>query len=54
MHTATLRWLSTPGGLPPDELVAKLARWIWSMIDESLRGYGIHLDPHAPLDLRTG
>ncbi|MEU6145075.1 TetR/AcrR family transcriptional regulator [Streptomyces sp. NPDC047081] len=54
VYTATLRWLSTPGGLSQDELIAKLARWIWSMIDESLQGYGIHLDPHAPLDLPAG
>ncbi|MFC5911320.1 TetR/AcrR family transcriptional regulator [Streptacidiphilus monticola] len=51
VDTASIRWLDHPEGLSFEQLVRQLARWIWCMLDDSLRQAGFVLDPDRPLDL---
>lgn len=43
------RWLENPRGLTRDELAELLARWVWRLLDDTLRTGGVELDPHQPL-----
>ncbi|KFU78023.1 DNA-binding transcriptional regulator, AcrR family [Amycolatopsis lurida] len=49
VDTSAARWLENPGGIELPELAALLVRWIWRVIDDTLRERGIELDPHSPL-----
>ncbi|GAS91546.1 TetR/AcrR family transcriptional regulator [Mycolicibacterium brisbanense] len=43
------RWLDHPGQTSADGLVADLVRWIWLLVDDTLRAGGVHLDRDEPL-----
>ncbi|GAA0624688.1 TetR/AcrR family transcriptional regulator [Kutzneria viridogrisea] len=49
VESATRRWLHEPGSLSQEALVGHLSKWIWGMLDHSLRAEGITLDPNQPL-----
>lgn len=49
VESATARWLTEPGALTRDELVARLSEWVWALLDNLLRGVGVILDPGLPL-----
>lgn len=43
------RWLDQPGPTSADRLVADLVRWIWLLVDDTLRAGGVYLDRDEPL-----
>ncbi|MBK1783506.1 TetR/AcrR family transcriptional regulator [Prauserella cavernicola] len=43
------RWLDEPSELRRDELVGLLSRWVWAILDDTLRSGGVELDPDAGL-----
>lgn len=50
------RWLANPNGITRADLAALLARWVWRILDDTLRENGVELDPDEPLaapDLTT-
>ncbi|WP_290053782.1 TetR/AcrR family transcriptional regulator [Amycolatopsis solani] len=49
VETSTSRWLENPRGVSRAELAALLARWVWGIVDDTLRAGGVELDPDAPL-----
>ncbi len=49
VESATARWLDAPRGIERADLRDLLARWVWSIIDDTLRANGIALNPDAPL-----
>lgn len=49
VESATSQWLHQSTRMSGDELTEELVRWIWRMIDDTLRARGIQLDPYAPL-----
>ncbi len=49
VDTSAARWLENPRGIELPELAGLLVRWIWRVIDDTLREGGIELDPHSPL-----
>jgi AcrR family transcriptional regulator len=51
VDAASVRWVEDPGGLTHEDLTRHLARWIWCVLDDTLRSAGLSLDPHQPLDL---
>ncbi len=40
VESTTGRWLDQPGSTAQDRLVADLVRWIWLLVDDTLRGGG--------------
>ncbi|WP_158895109.1 TetR/AcrR family transcriptional regulator [Amycolatopsis anabasis] len=51
VESSTARWLENPGGMSRAELAGHLARWVWQLLDGTLRAGGVELDPHRPLAL---
>jgi AcrR family transcriptional regulator len=51
VESSVIRWLDHPNGIEQAELAERLGRWVWNVIDDTLREGGIELDPHAPLDV---
>ncbi len=49
VDTSAARWLENPRGIELPELASLLVRWIWRVLDDTLREGGIELDPHSPL-----
>lgn len=49
VDSCTAQWLESPRGVTRTQLTDLLTRWIWRIIDDSLRAGGIELDPHLPL-----
>jgi AcrR family transcriptional regulator len=49
VESATSRWIDQSSATDRDRITAQLARWIWAMLDDTLRESGVHLDPNAPL-----
>lgn len=49
VETATTRWLEQPAGVRQEELAENLSRWIWLLLDDTLRERGITLSPDQPL-----
>lgn len=49
VESSTSRWLENPRGVGRAELAALLARWVWGIVDDTLRAGGVELDPDAPL-----
>lgn len=49
VESTTGRWLDQPGSTSPDRLVADLVRWIWLLVDDTLRAGGVYLDSAEPL-----
>ena len=49
VDSTTARWLDNPQPLPRADLVALLTRWVWRILDDTLRAGGIELDPDTPL-----
>ncbi|ALG10672.1 TetR/AcrR family transcriptional regulator [Kibdelosporangium phytohabitans] len=49
VDSCTAQWLADPRRIGRDEFVALLARWVWSILDDTLRAGGMELDAHAPL-----
>jgi AcrR family transcriptional regulator len=49
VDSSTTRWLENPRGMDRAELAGLLARWVWRILDDTLRAGGIELDPHTPL-----
>ncbi|GAB3148613.1 TetR/AcrR family transcriptional regulator [Amycolatopsis stemonae] len=49
VESSTSRWLESPRGVERAELAALLARWVWGIVDDTLRAGGIRLDPHTRL-----
>lgn len=49
VESSTARWLENPRDLGRDELAELLARWVWRIVDDTLRAGGVELDPHEPL-----
>jgi AcrR family transcriptional regulator len=43
------RWLDQPGSTSAERLVAELVRWIWLLVDDTLRAGGVQLDRDEPL-----
>jgi hypothetical protein len=50
VETSTSRWLENPRGVDRAELAALLARWVWGIVDDTLRRGGLELDPHTRLE----
>lgn len=42
-------WLDDPRDMDHAEISALLSRWVWHILDDTLRAGGVHLDPDAPL-----
>jgi hypothetical protein len=49
VESSTSRWLENPRGVERAELAALLARWVWRIVDDTLRAGGLELDPHTEL-----
>ena len=49
VESSTSRWLENPRGVDRAELAALLARWVWRIVDDTLRAGGLELDPHTEL-----
>lgn len=49
VESSTARWLENPGGMAREELADLLARWVWRLLDDTLRSHGVELDPDEPL-----
>ena len=49
VESATGRWLDQPGSTSQDRLVADLVRWIWLLVDDTLRAGGVYLASAEPL-----
>ncbi|WP_329060705.1 hypothetical protein [Amycolatopsis sp. NBC_01480] len=49
VDSSAAQWLENPHGVTKVELAGLLARWIWRILDDTLRAGGIELDPHRPL-----
>jgi AcrR family transcriptional regulator len=49
VESSTSRWLENPRGVERAELAALLARWVWRIVDDTLRAGGLALDPHTEL-----
>ncbi|WP_158891182.1 TetR/AcrR family transcriptional regulator [Amycolatopsis anabasis] len=50
-EAAINRWLRDPGEITADRFTADLTKWLWTLIDGTLREQGIRLDPDQPLAL---
>ncbi|RSM52202.1 TetR family transcriptional regulator [Amycolatopsis sp. WAC 01376] len=49
VDSCAAQWLENPNGVPRAELADLLTRWIWRVLDDTLRAGGDELDPHLPL-----
>ncbi len=49
VESTTGRWLDQPGSTEQDRLVADLVRWIWLLVDDTLRAGGVYVDSAEPL-----
>ena len=49
VDSSTAQWLESPRGVTRIELAGLLTRWIWRVVDDTLRAGGVELDPHIPL-----
>lgn len=49
VESAAGRWLESPGDVSREELTGLLVRWVWRLLDDTLREVGVELDPNAPL-----
>jgi len=49
VESSTSRWLESPRGVERAELATLLARWVWRIVDDTLRAGGLELDPHTEL-----
>ena len=49
VETSTARWMDSPRDLTRTDLADLLSRWVWRMLDDTLRAGGITLDPNTPL-----
>jgi AcrR family transcriptional regulator len=49
VDSCTTQWLDDPRRIDRAEFVALLARWVWNILDDTLRSGGVVLDAHAPL-----
>ncbi|MBN6038904.1 TetR/AcrR family transcriptional regulator [Amycolatopsis sp. 195334CR] len=49
VDASTAQWLRYPRGLEHAQFAALLSRWVWSILDDALRGEGIEVDPAEPL-----
>jgi AcrR family transcriptional regulator len=49
VESSTAHWLDAPSGLGRAELRDLLARWVWSILDDTLRAVGVALNPDSPL-----
>ncbi len=49
VESSTAHWLDAPGGFDRGELSDLLGRWVWSILDDTLRSVGIVLNPDSPL-----
>lgn len=48
VESSVIRWLDNPHGIEAPELADRLGRWVWKMLDDTLREGGVELDPHVP------
>lgn len=46
---STARWMENPNDIAHGEFAGLLARWVWLILDDTLRTGGIELDPNTPL-----
>ncbi|MER7862760.1 TetR/AcrR family transcriptional regulator [Amycolatopsis japonica] len=49
VDSCAAQWLENPHGVTRAELAAQLTRWIWRLLDDTLRMGGVELDPHVTL-----
>ncbi|WP_234795539.1 TetR/AcrR family transcriptional regulator [Mycobacteroides saopaulense] len=49
IETATSHWLDNPGGTSQERLIADQVRWIWLLLDDTLRAGGVYIAPDEPL-----
>ncbi|WP_016889446.1 TetR/AcrR family transcriptional regulator [Mycobacteroides abscessus] len=49
VETATSHWLDNPGTTSQERLIADQVRWIWLLLDDTLRAEGIYVNPNEPL-----
>ncbi|MEU7787830.1 TetR/AcrR family transcriptional regulator [Amycolatopsis sp. NPDC049159] len=49
VDSCTAQWLEAPEGITKTQLADLLTRWIWHILDDSLRAAGIEVDPNLPL-----
>lgn len=53
VDSTTARWLDNPEPMLRADLVTLLTRWVWTILDDTLRAGGIELDPDTPLTTPT-
>ncbi|WP_037353620.1 TetR/AcrR family transcriptional regulator [Amycolatopsis orientalis] len=49
VESSTAHWLDAPRGIDREDLRQLLARWVWSILDDTLRTVGVELNPDSPL-----
>jgi len=49
VDSCTAQWLETRHRVPRAELTTLLTRWVWRLLDDTLRTGGVELDPHLTL-----
>jgi AcrR family transcriptional regulator len=49
VDAAANRWVEDPSATSLEEMVTVLGRWIWVILDDTLRSVGMELDPQQPL-----
>ncbi|MBE1495979.1 AcrR family transcriptional regulator [Amycolatopsis lexingtonensis] len=49
VDSCAAQWLEAPLGITKAQLSGMLTRWIWHILDDSLRTAGIEIDPDLPL-----
>jgi AcrR family transcriptional regulator len=49
VDSCTAQWIESPRGITRPQLTELLTRWVWRILDDTLRAGGIELDPNLPL-----
>ncbi|WP_370941909.1 TetR/AcrR family transcriptional regulator [Amycolatopsis sp. cg5] len=49
VDSSAANWLESPKGITRPQLAELLTRWIWHILDDSLRTAGVEVDPNLPL-----
>ncbi|HVV11327.1 TetR/AcrR family transcriptional regulator [Amycolatopsis sp.] len=49
VESSTVQWLDSDRGLTHEQFTTLLARWVWCLLDDTLRQGGVELDPGLPL-----
>ncbi|SDZ35200.1 DNA-binding transcriptional regulator, AcrR family [Amycolatopsis xylanica] len=49
VDSSVTQWLNSPQGIDRPQLTDMLTRWVWHILNDSLRAAGIEIDPDLPL-----